>query len=333
MLARGLWRGTNIGAGPCRGMSGLLQDWVRAMREGDHAQAWAISEQLVLSPVTARPDDPALPYHLRRVWNLQRLEGRHVVVRCYHGLGDTIQFLRFLPELRRRAASVTLEIQPRLVPLLGTAPIADCIVPFDLARPVTSAEADVEIMELSFALRVPPSVFPPPYLGAPPAPLPPGVLGFCCQAGNWDPTRSLPSKLLAPLCEGRDCVTLDPLPSALPVLNPEGCPYDMAQTAALIAGAELIVTVDTMIAHLAGAMGKPTWLLLKHAPDWRWPADSGRSEWYPSMRLYAQEAPGDWSGAVERVAHDLDVVVPRRRRQDEPVAGLPADSRFMGRID
>lgn len=283
--------------------------WVRAMRAGDHPAAWALCEQQAALRPAAERDDPRLPYHLRWVWNLTELDGRHVLVRCYHGLGDTIQFLRFLPELRRRAASVTLEIQPRLISLLPP-DLADVAVPFDPAHPLKPAECDVEIMELSFALRTPPSACPPPYLSVTPSRLPPGTIGICCTSGDWDPARSLPPELLAPLCAGRPVVSLDAQASALPVLNPAGCPFDMAETAAMVAGCALVITVDTMIAHLAGALGKPVWLLLKHAPDWRWAPESGRSEWYPAARLYAQPAPDDWASVAARVARDLELAFP-----------------------
>jgi hypothetical protein len=291
-------------------MSRLLDKWVRAIREGDHDAAWAISERFAATRPALSRDDPALPYHLRWVWDLTEPDGRDALVRCYHGLGDTIQFLRFLPELRRRAASVTLEIAPRLIPLLGDHPPADRVVPFDTARPSARAECEIEIMELSFALRAPPATFPPPYVFMPQVRPAPGTIGLCCIAGDWDESRSIPPELLAPLCDGRACYALDPQPSALPVRNPEGCPYDVVQTAALIAGVSLVVTVDTMIAHLAGAMNKPTWLLLRHEPDWRWAPQSGRSEWYPSMRLYAQPSPGDWAAVVRAVGRDLDELIP-----------------------
>jgi ADP-heptose:LPS heptosyltransferase len=84
----------------------------------------------------------------------------------------------------------------------------------------------------------------------------------------------------------------------------------MEATASLVAGAALVVTVDTMIAHLAGAMGRPVWLLLKADPDWRWSPDSAESPWYPSMRLYVQPRPGDWGSVVERVARDLSAFIP-----------------------
>jgi hypothetical protein len=278
--------------------------WVRAVRAGDHAQAWSLCErQAALRPAHER-DDPALPYHLRWVWDQADLDGRDVLVRCYHGLGDTIQFLRFLPELGRRARSLTLEVQERLIPVLP-AGIADRIVPFDPAHPLKPAERDVEIMELSFALRTAPGACPPPYLAVPPAPLPAGTIGVCCVSGEWDSARSIDPELLAPLLAGRECLTLDARPSTLPVRNPQGCPFDVAETAALVAGCALVITVDTMIAHLAGALGRPFWLLLKHEPDWRWTPETGRSEWYPQARLYAQPSPGDWASVVTEVARDL----------------------------
>jgi hypothetical protein len=297
-------------------MSHLLHEWTQAMREGDYERAWALHEDGIASKAAWSRDDPALPYHLRWVWDGRDIAGRHTLVRCYHGLGDTIQFLRFLPALRRQAASVTLEIQPRLIPLLDGEPLADRIVPFDPARPQKPAECDIEIMELSFALHARPAAFAPPYLyagRAAPDPKTIGkTIGLCTRAGEWDEERSLPPEFLMPLCEGRDCITLDPQPSPLPVRNPTGCPFDIAQTAALIAGAALVITVDTMVAHLAGAMNRPTWLLLKHEPDWRWAPASGRSEWYPSMRLYAQPTPGDWTSVVAAVRRDLADLMPQQ---------------------
>jgi len=288
--------------------SALHHEWVRAVRAGDHAQAWSLCErQAALRPAHER-DDPALPYHFRWVWDGQPLDGCDVLVRCYHGLGDTLQFLRFLPELRRRARSVTLEVQARLIPILPTG-IADRVVPFDVAQPLKPAERDVEIMELSFALRMTPREALPPYLSVAPAALPPGTIGVCCVSGDWDSARSIPPALLAPLLAQRDCVTLDAQPTTLPVRNPQGCPFDIAETAALVAGCALVITVDTMIAHLAGALDRPVCLLLKQEPDWRWAPETGCSEWYPGTRLYTQPTPGDWAGAVKQLGRDLTLSV------------------------
>jgi hypothetical protein len=287
-------------------MSPLWQEWFQAMRRGDHRRAWAISERLNAHRDPATRDDPAVPYHRRWVWDGSDVTGRDVLVRCYNGLGDTIQFLRYLPELRRRSASVILEIQPRLRPLLASASWADRVVDFDPARPLAASDCDVEIMELSFALRIAPAAVSPPYLNVEAAPLQLGMVGLCCKAGDWDPDRSISPKMMTAICEQRDCITLDPEPSPLAVLNPAGCPFDIAETARLVAGLSLVITVDTMIAHLAGAMNKPAWLLLKYDPDWRWPLHDGRSDWYPSMRLYTQSRPGDWAEVMHRVEADLD---------------------------
>lgn len=286
-------------------MTALIEHWIDAMRQGEYERAWALEDRLASQRRPEGRDDPAQPYHRRWIWDGRSFDGCDVLVRCYHGLGDTIQFLRFLPELRRRAASITLEIQSRLLPLVAGDRLADRLVPFDQARPLPPGQRNVEIMELCHALRASPRLHAPPYLTAEPAPLPPDVIGLCTTAGDWDAERSIPAELLAPLCRDRECITLDPHPSGLPVRNPEGCPFDIVHTAALIAGARLIVTVDTMVAHLAGALNKPTLLLLKHRPDWRWTPETGRSAWYPSMRLYAQPQPGDWAAVVERVRHDL----------------------------
>jgi ADP-heptose:LPS heptosyltransferase len=99
--------------------------------------------------------------------------------------------------------------------------------------------------------------------------------------------------------------------------DPTGGILDFADTAALIANMDLVISVDTAVAHLAGAMGKPAWTLLQYAPDWRWYPDAPTSSWYPGMRLYRQRVPGDWEGVCADVARDLDRLA----------AGAPAISR------
>ncbi|MDF0489652.1 glycosyltransferase family 9 protein [Sphingomonas sp. H39-1-10] len=279
--------------------------WVAAMRAGDYDAAWALAARTLAERDPATRDDPTLPYHLRWVWDGRAIDGRDVLVRCYHGLGDTIQFARFLPLLAARAASVTVEVQPRLCDLVATVTRGITIVPFNVARPLPPAEVDIEITELDFALRLPPDATPHPYLRAAPASLPRGAVALCYGAGDWDGERSVPPALFAPLCRLAPCFTLMPEPTHLAVRNPQGCPFDMAHTAALVVGADLVITVDTMIAHLAGALGKPTWLLIKAEPDWRWSPHARRSAWYPTMRLYAQPRAGDWGTVIADVERDL----------------------------
>ncbi len=272
---------------------------------GDHEAAWAISDQVLAARDPSTRDQPGVPYHRRWVWDGRPFDERHVLVRCYHGLGDTLQFARFLPLLRRRAASLTVELQPELMDVLARLTGPDRWIAFRTAAPAARSECDLEIMELSHALRLRPETVPPPDLGfgAPPA----GGIGLCWQAGGWDPARSAPFADLAAVFRGQEVFTLHPSPPppGLSWLNQAGCPTAISGTADLIAGLDLVVTVDTMVAHLAGTLNRPTALLLKHDADWRWMRDRADSPWYPSMRLYRQAAPGDWASALASLARDL----------------------------
>jgi hypothetical protein len=285
-------------------MNDPAAQWLAAMHRGDYTAAFRINEAVLAARDPAARDDPRLPYHLRWVWDGRPFEGRDVLVRCYHGLGDTLQFARYLPILRQHVSSLTLEAPRSLVPLLASLPGIDRIVPFLAHAPLPPSQCDLEIMELPFALKLPPDAVRPPYIKSAAAPLPKGTIGLCWQAGDWDTKRSIPPQLLEPLTS-HPCITLQTESSQLKVLNPEGCPKDMIATAALIGGLDFLVTVDTMVAHLAGAMGVPAWLLLKHDADWRWLRGRSDSPWYPSLRLYRQETPGDWQSVIAPLMQDV----------------------------
>ncbi len=284
-------------------MPDTMQQWVAAMRADRFDAAWAIAERTLSARDPSTRDDPSLPYHLRWVWDGGTFDGRHVLVRCYHGLGDTIQFARYLAPLARRAASVTVEVQPQLVALLAQIP-GLALMPFDPAHPLAPGECDIEIMELAFALRLRPGEVAAPYLTAPADPRGASGIGLCCTTGSWDVERRIPADLLRTICRDYRCVSLMPEPSTLPVINPDGCSADVEATAAVIASLALVITVDTMVAHLAGALGVPAWMLLKAEPDWRWSA--GRtSSWYPTARLYRQRQAGAWAPVIAEVERDL----------------------------
>ena len=174
------------------------------MRRGDFADAWAINDAVLA--MGGLPDDPRLPYHRRFVWDGRPFDGLHVLVRCYHGLGDTLQFARYIPALRRRVASITLEAQAELLPLLTSLPGVDRLVPFRVAAPVPPSACDLEIMEFAHALRLPPQALQPPYLSVPAHRLACARrrlgegprIGLCCQGGGWDSGRSVPQSAVAP---------------------------------------------------------------------------------------------------------------------------------------
>ena len=279
--------------------------WLHAMRRGDFATAWTISDAVLAAHDPATRDDPRLPYHLRWVWDGRRFEGRDVLVRCYHGLGDTLQFARYLAPLRSSVATLTLEVQPALLPLLGGLPGADRVVPFDVAHPLPPSACDIEIMELPHALRLPPEQVQPPPL--PVAPEPAGAeAALCWAAGGWDRRRSVPLERLLAALGPRPVASVQRGPAAAQAIspcfvNPADNDGDIRRTAALLAAVPLVVTVDTMVAHLAGTLGRPTWLLLHAAADWRWQEGRADSPWYPTMRLFRQAAPDDWRAPLAAI--------------------------------
>jgi hypothetical protein len=299
-----------------------VQDgWAEAMRRGDFAAAWRVADAVLARRDRRTRDDPGLPYHLRWVWDGRPVDGRDVLVRCYHGLGDTLAFCRYLRPLRRRARRVTVEAQPPLLPLLARLPGIDLLLPFDPTRPAPPAELDVEIMELAHVLRLPPDAGAVPVgaFGIPAAGAGAAGVALCWRSGDWDPARSVPLPgLLAALAPLAPFVSLQRGAAAAEATapwfrNPGDDDADVARTARLIAGARLVVTVDTMVAHLAGVLGAPTVLLLPHAPDWRWGSGEGRSRWYPSVTMLRQAAPGDWSVPLARLGRsaaqrDVDAV-------------------------
>jgi hypothetical protein len=136
-------------------------------------------------------------------------------------------------------------------------------------------------------------------------------VGIAWTAGDWDPRRTIPLDALGPLggVAGVDYVNLQRggAEAALNrgvgpvVVNPDDRSADVMATAAMIANLDLVITVDTMIAHLAGAMGREVWLLLHHAADWRWMATGDRSPWYPTIRIFRQPARGAWDPPVARI--------------------------------
>jgi hypothetical protein len=289
------------------------------MRAGEFAAAWQISDAVMGRRDLAQRDDPALPYHQRWVWDGRRFGGRDVLVRCYHGLGDTLQFARFLPALRRRAGSVIVETQPKLARLL--APLLDrgAIIPFDPSHPAPPRDCDLEIMELAHALRmVPDQAVQGPYFRAPLLPVRRGekpLVGLCWAVGDWAPERSLPFDPLARIVLGAHAavVKLQHGPEGAQAeasypglfINAGDSLCGIMYTARLVAALDLVITVDTMMAHLAGALGRPTWVLLPEPADWRWMEQRPDSLWYPTLRLFRQRKPGDWNAPLDEIAARL----------------------------
>jgi hypothetical protein len=256
-----------------------------------------------------------LPRHEQWVWDGTPLDGKRVLVRCYHGLGDTLQFIRFAPRVKAVAAEVVVWAQPPLISLLETAPGIDRLLPLHDGDVGVDYDVDVEVMELSHVFRstmwtLPADV---PYLYAPPAPLAKHgrlAVGIVWKAGDWDGRRNVPYSLLAPLAQvpGVELhvlqrgAALAEREKGFGVVSGSDDPYEAAR---VMRALDLVVSIDSMPAHLAGALGVPVWTLLHADPDWRWMLGRDYSPWYPTMRLFRQERPGDWVSVIARVAAEL----------------------------
>ncbi len=258
-------------------------------------------------------------------WKSQRLEGKRLLLYAEQGLGDTLQFIRFAQPVQERGAKVVLECQTVLVKLLERIPSIETVLAKDSAPP----PLDYQLALLSAPQRLEATLdtLPPaPYLTASP-----GLqkewqthllqtsgsvstrVGLC-WTGNPrhlnDRNRSMPPSFFERLEGLPGLAFFDLSPEALdwPDLNLRPLLrrlVDFEDTAALIANLDLVITVDTAVAHLAGALGRPVWILLPYAADWRWLRGRDDSPWYASARLFRQKKAGDWGEVVERVRQAL----------------------------
>ena len=248
-------------------------------------------------------------------WGGEPLRGRTILVLAEQGLGDTIQFSRYLPLLVAKGARVALECATSLARLLSHIPSVTAHAPG--ARP--AHDCWVDQMSLPRLFGTTPETVPPPAALAQSGgcwdwALPSGLRVGLVWAGNPlhsnDRRRSIDPAMLAPILGAPGCsfVSLQTGPQAgamAGVLDLSAQLADWQATAALLGAMDLVVTVDTAVAHLAGTLGVPTWLMLPHAPDWRWMLGRDDTPWYSAMRLFRQDRPGDWAGVVQRVASAL----------------------------
>jgi len=232
-----------------------------------------------------------------------------VLVHCYHGLGDTIHFARFLPMLARTASDVVVWAQPELVELLRTMPDVRAVLPLHDGAPDVERDVDIESMELAHALRIVPSDLADnvPYFHVPAADRPSTrySAGVLLTAGGWSAQRSMPRVALGALEDSVDWFSLE-LGAPLAGMREFSTPY-VVVLASRLQSLDLVITVDTMLAHLAGALGVPTWTLLPHDADWRWQVRRADTDtlWYPTMRLFRQPRPGDWASVAQAIHAEL----------------------------
>jgi tetratricopeptide (TPR) repeat protein len=307
---------------------------------GEFALGWPLYE--------ARFDVPALNNPRRRFkaprWNgSEPLAGKTVLVHAEQGLGDVMQFCRYLPLLAAQGAAVVFEVMPSLRSLLHTLPGAIRII--GRGEPLPAVDYYCPLLSLPYALKTRLATIPAqvPYLAAEPEraakwlerlrTLPGLRVGLAWQ-GNllveklvWARGRSMPLAALEPLAQvpgvslvslqkgpGREQLRDVPFADRILDLSTDLDTGEDAflDTAAVMAGLDLIISCDTAIAHLAGALARPVWTALTVSPEWRWLLERGDSPWYPTMRLFRQPTDGDWPAVVTAMATALYTRIAQR---------------------
>jgi tetratricopeptide (TPR) repeat protein len=268
------------------------------------------------------------------------LKGRTILLHGEQGLGDTLQFCRYAPQVSALGARVVLEVQGGLERLLSRMEGVELIVTRGEALP--PYDVQTPLMSLPLALNAGPDGELGPYLTADPGDAAlwaarlaadDGLRVGLCWAGGTRPDqpiahaidkrRSLALRAFAPLAEvpGLTLYSLQKGPPAAELAGWSGSAIidltaelkDFADTAALVANLDLVITCDTSTTHLAGGLGKPVWVLNRHDACWRWLDGRDDSPWYPSARLFKQSTAGDWGGVIAEVTAALLVLASRRR--------------------
>ena len=269
-----------------------------------------------------------------RAWGGQGVDGQSIVLYREQGLGDVIQFARYAPLVAQRGAEVVLCCPPALVGLLRRLPGVARVVPDD--EPCPPADWSCSLMDLPGVLGTDLDAVPaecpflPPRTRFEPL-LPPrrqfrvGIVWAGSPTNDRDLTRSCRLDDFARLVElpGTEFFSFQVGPRAQELrasgwrgliheAGEELIPFEA--TADALAEVDLVITVDTVMAHLAGALGRPVWTLLAFAPDWRWMLDRADTPWYPTMRLFRQSAPNDWAGVFREVRRELEAHLARADR-------------------
>jgi Flp pilus assembly protein TadD/ADP-heptose:LPS heptosyltransferase len=295
--------------------AGRAGAWLRA---GDYARGWDEYEwRWRVEKFPGRRPAQGVP-----MWTGADLAGRRILLYHEQGLGDTIMFARYIPLVAARNGHVIVECPPELHALIREVDGVKEVVP-----PKASPSYDVQLPLLSLPRvfrttiqTIPRDV---PYLRVPAdraakwaGKVPDDgrkKVGLCWTGGQTQPHRSIPTPVLAPLgrVPGVRFVSLtrqrlaNEAPLPIEVLDLMADVNDFADTAAWIDQLDLVISIDTSVAHLAGALAKPTWVALARHADWRWLLGREDSPWYPTMRLFRQPEHGDWGSVIARIAQQL----------------------------
>ncbi|MEG4628739.1 tetratricopeptide repeat protein [Microcoleus sp. AR_TQ3_B6] len=262
------------------------------------------------------------------VWDGKDLQGKTILLCPEQGLGDAIQFIRYADLVKQKGGRVIVWCLPQLQRLFAQVSAIDGLIVNPEDAPDFQVRA--QLMSLPHLLgttleTVPANV---PYLAPPPGweyslPNTPNLKVGIVWSGNpknsTNNVRSLPLNLLTKLLDipGADFYSLQKemttdeiaLLEQMPVTDLSSYLHDFADTAAAISALDLVISVDTSVAHLAGALGKPVWIFLCFVPDWRWMLQREDSPWYPTARLFRQSTAGDWEGVLEQAGFALREII------------------------
>jgi tetratricopeptide (TPR) repeat protein len=302
------------------------------LMRGDLGEGWEEYEWRLRSTEVKGPRFPERP------WQGESLAGRHIYVQAEQGFGDALQFARYLPRLAARAGKVTLRVHQQLATLLRES-LPGIEVLGDRGTP-EPYDCDAVLLSLPRRFKTRLETIPGevPYLRAPAevvarwsqrlAPLG-GLKVGLVWAGNPEHVNDMRRSLdLATLKDvfavgGVSFVSLQVGPRTADLKTPENRSAgitdlsreltDFVETAGAVMALDLVIAVDTSVAHLAGALGKPVWVLLPWVSDWRWMLGRDDNPWYPTMRLFRQARGDDWSVTTARVARELAAVVAGER--------------------
>ena len=321
---------------------------VALLRAGRWTEAWPDYEwRLMLADHAVRR-----PRLLPALSGLPDLTGRTILAMHEDGFGDSLHFARYLPLLAERGARVIVSVPPPLHRIMRTVPGVAAI--HDPDDPPSNYHYYCPFFSLPRAFETTPETIPasPPWLRADPAltqlwntRLPSGAvrvgLVWSGQARpalegfvTLDGRRSMPLAMLAPfaavpgvafvsLQHGPEAAQAATPPAGMTLFDPMPLVTDFADTAAIVANLDLVISVDTSVVHLAGGMGKPVFLLDRYDHCWRWLSGRADSPWYPAMRIFRQARIGEWAAVLERAAAALEefAAAPERARSERNVDG------------
>ena len=274
------------------------------------------------------------------LWDGTPLDGHVILLHAEQGLGDTIQFVRYASQVKQRGGRVVVECPRELAPLLGRCAGIDQVVIRRQSLPAFDVHAPLLSLPGIFATRLDTIPADIPYLSVDPMLTERWRAELCIirafkigivWQGNpghkRDRQRSVSLMQFAPLArvaqvclfslqKGPGTEQLQEVAERFAVTDLGSRFENFADTAAVLMQLDLVITVDTAVAHCAGALGIPVWVVLPFAPDWRWLLERNDSPWYPTMRLFRQKQPGDWDEVFGRIREEVKKLLPHSQRTE-----------------